>query len=326
MKKIIFSLCFLVFTICCVRVATSFAEVEKVPQGTKSFRTILDEPRTSIFVFPDAYKDKSPVNKESLKKVFLTLTQLWGGTKVRWSEVYSVFKETKGTWVGDTSVAVTAVQSLYKNGKVIEVFKTTYLVSVEFTHDVSRSVYKMRCTLNDIAVVEAAKEPKKVYKQYERVFLWPPSAKEQDDRILSLFRSEYNSGYGRLVKYKKTEKYHSEIVTSLNKVYIQQMLRQNVPAKRSKLRVVEDGVFWGETPLVTITAENGKNKITADFDLHYIVSCERNRLVREDVVPYRYLRETFGRSLVRCTLDEVQLQRIPKKTIEEVLKNMRRYF
>lgn len=324
MKKIIFSLFFLVLTIFCVRVVNSVAEVEHVAQDTTSFRTLFNKPLVTTFVSLDAYKDGSPVTREQLKNAFVDM-MVWkykNGIGVVRYKAYSIFKEMKTAWVGDTSAAVTLVQSLYKNGKAIDELKTTYFFTFEYMHDASKSVYEVRCTVNDMAVEVREKEPKKVFNRYKNASMWPPSVNEQDEKVLSLFDKEYRSFFNNSIHYKKIENYHAEIVTSLENSYIQQMLGQHVPAKRSELRVVENGVFWGNTPLITITPENGQNKITADFDLHYTVSMNGKRLAKADVVPYKYLRETFGRSLARCDSDEVQLQTIQKYTVEEYLKKL----
>ena len=324
MKKIIFSLFFLVLTIFCVRVVNSVAEVEHAAQDTTSFRTLFNKPLVTTFVSLDAYKDNSPVTREQLKNAFVNMME-WkykNGIGVERYKAYSIFKEIKTSWIGDTSAAVTLVLSLYKNGKAIDVIKTTYFFALEYMHDASKAVYEVRCTVNDMAVDVTAKEPKKVFNRYKSAVMWPPSAKEQDEKVLSLFEKDYRSFFNNSIHYKKIENYHAEIVTSLENSYIQQMLGRHVPAKRSELRVTENGVFWGDTPLITITPENGQNKITADFDLHYVVSMDGKRLAKADVVPYTYLRETFGKSLARCDPDEVQLQTIQKYTVEEYLKKL----
>ncbi len=324
MKKIIFSLFFLVLTIFCARVTSSVAEVEPVAQNKTSFRTLFNEPLVTTFVSLDAYKDNSPVTREQLKNAFVDM-MVWkykNGVGVVRYKAYSIFKEMKAAWVGDTSAAVTLVQSLYKNGKAIDEIKTTYFFTLEYVHDASKSVHEVRCSVNDMAVEVAAKAPKKVFDRYKNAPMWPPSAKEQDKRVLSLFDKEYRSFFNHSIHYKKIENYHAEIVTSLENSYIQQMLGQHVPAKRSDLRVTENGVLWGDTPLITITSENGQKKITADFDLHYTVSMNGKRLAKADGVPYKYLRETFSRSLTRCESGEVQLETIQKYTVEEYLKKL----
>lgn len=324
MKKIIFSLSFLVLTIFCVCVENSIAEIEHSAQDTTSFRTLFNKPLVTTFVSLDAYKDNSPVTREQLKNAFVNMME-WkykNGIGVERYKAYSIFKEIKTAWIGDTSAAVTLVQSLYKNGKEIDVIKTTYFFTLEYMHDASKAVYEVRCTVNDMAVDVTAKEPRKVFNRYKSAVMWPPSAKEQDEKVLSLFDKEYRSFFNNSIHYKKIENYHAEIVTSLENSYIQQMLAQHVPAKRSELRMTENGVFWGDTPLITITPENGQNKITADFDLHYTVSMNGKELAQADIVPYEYLRKTFANSLARCDSDEVQLQTIQKYTVEEYLKKL----
>lgn len=324
MKNNIFTLFFLVLTICCVRVTYSVAETAQPSQETTFYRTLYSDPLATTFVSLDAYKDKTLVTKEQLKNAFEEM-MAWkykSGVGVVRYKAYSIFKEMKATWVGDTSAAITLIQSLYKNGKAIDLIKTTYFFTLEYTHDVAKSVYEVRCTVNDMVVESTAKEPVQIFNRYRNASMWPPSAKEQDENVLSFFDKEYRSFFNGTVRFKRVEKYHVETVTSLEKKYIQQMLQQHLPAKRSDLRVTEDGTFWGDTPIITITQEEGLSKVTADFDLHYTVSMNGRRLAKADSVPYRYLRKTFAKSLARCDSKEVQLKTIRKYTIQEYLKKL----
>lgn len=324
MKKNIFSLLFLVLIICCVRVPYSVADSAHTYKDTVSYRTLYNNPLVTTFVSLDAYKDKTPVTKEHLKNAFVKM-MAWkyeNGVGVVRYKAYSIFKEMKATWVGDTSTAVTLIQSLYKNGKAIDEIKTTYFFTLEYRHNVAKSVYEVRCTVNDMVVDSTEKKPKQVFNRYRNAPMWPPSAKEQDENVLSFFDKEYRSFFNRSVHFKRVEKYHAEITTPLENKYIQQMLGQHLPARRSDLRVTEDGTFWGDTPIITITPENGQNKITADFDLHYTVSMDGKRLAKVDAVPYRYLRKTFARSLPRCESKEVQLKTIRERTVEEYIKKL----
>ncbi|WP_027362279.1 hypothetical protein [Halodesulfovibrio aestuarii] len=322
MKKNILILLFL--AICCNLVMQSVANATPAKKDLTYYRKLYSNPLATTFLSVDAYKDKSPVTKEHLKHAFAEM-MAWkykNGLGVVHYKDYSIFKEMKVTWAGDTSAAISLIQSLYKNDKVIDSLKTTYFFTLDYTHNIEKSLYEVRCIVNDMVVESATKEPEQVFDRHHDTWLWPPSGKEQDEKVLSLFDRESRYFFNRSVRFKRVEKYHAEIVTALDKKYVQQMLRQHIPAKRSDLRVTDDGVFWREIPIITIIQEDGHNKISADFDLHYTVSMDGRQLEKMDAVPYEYLRKTFGKSLVRCDMGEEQLKNIRKYTVEEYLKKL----
>ncbi|SIO24839.1 hypothetical protein [Halodesulfovibrio marinisediminis] len=327
MMKNILSLFFLVLFLCSVNATDSVAQTDSAIQKPVMYRELFAEPRVTTLLSLDAYKDKTPVTKKHLQDAFVSMMDwkaLRSGMVHRYNE-YAIFKELNVSWAGDTNAAVTLIQWLYKNGVAVDYTRTTYFFTLQYIHDATKGVYEVRCSANDMVTESGSETPKRVLNRYRKECMWPPSVEEQDREMLSLFTKEYRYFNNWSVKFKRVEPFHAEVVTTLDKKYIEQMLRQQLPAKRTALRVAEDGVYWGDKQIVTVTQEEGQNRITADFDLHYTISMDGKKLKKADSVPHLYLLKTFKRSLVRCDVKGQELKRIRKYTVEEYLKKLEAY-
>lgn len=312
-------------------VVAAGAAVEPDPQYSDDaqkqavlYRDLLTAPATTTFVSLDAYKDKTPVTRKQLQHSFIEMlrkTNISGGRVLHYHG-YSVFKEFQVTWAGETSAAVTLVQWLYENGAAIDSVRTTYFFTLDYFHDEAKGVYEVKCSVNNMVAELRNNEAVGSLRKYRGAQFWPPVAEEQDSRMLSLFNKEYRYFFNSTVWFDRITPFHKEVTTDLAPEYIEQMLRQQLPAKRTNLAVTKDGAYWGDEQIITITPENGQYRLTADFDVHYTVSMDGVKLQKSDSIPYYYLSKTFAKSLARSSVQRVEMKSISKYTMEEYLRQI----
>jgi len=327
MKKI--SLFFLAMSLCCAVAAGAADEpVSSSDSGAQdasvTYRELLVPPAETTFVSLDVYKDKTPVTRKQLQQAFtemLRKTNISGGQVFQYHG-YSIFKEQHVNWADETSAAVTLVQWLYKNGSAIESTRTTYFFALQYAHDEAKGVYEVHCSANNMVTESRSSESAGVLRKYRGEQFWPPVAEEQDQRMLSLFDKEYRYFFNSTVTFERIKPFRKEVVTALAPEYIEQMLRQQLPAKRTALNVTKEGAFWGDQQIITVFAEKGQYRISADFDLHYTVSMNGVKLRESDKIPYYYLDKTFAKSLSRGSVQRVEMKSIPKYTVEEYLRQI----
>lgn len=329
MMKKVSCLFFLVMSFCFVVAAGAAVEPEiqssdDAEKQAVSYRDLLTAPTTTTFVSLDTYKDKTPVTREQLQHSFIEMlrkTSMFGGRVLQYHG-YSVFKEFHVTWAGETSAAVTLVQWLYENGAAIDSLRTTYFFTLDFSHDEAKGVHEVRCSVNNMVAESRSNESVGSLRKYRGAQFWPPIAERQDIRMLSLFTKEYRYFFNSTVRFDRVQPFREEVVTDLAPEYIEQMLRQQLPAKRTNLTVTKDGAYWGDQQIITITPEGGKYRLTADFDVHYTVSMDGVKLEKKDRVPYYYLSKTFVKSLTRSSVQRVEMKSISKYTMEEYLRQI----
>lgn len=328
MKKVS-CLFFLMMSFCFVVAAGAAVESDSQPSDgaqkqAVSYRDLLTAPATTTFVSLDAYKDKTPVTYEQLQHSFIEMlrkTNISGGRVLQYHG-YSVFKEFHVTWAGETSAAVTLVQWLYENGAPIDSIRTTYFFTLGYSHDEAKGVHEVRCSVNNMVAELRSNEGVGSLRKYRGAQFWPPLAEEQDSRMVSLLNKEYRYFFNSTVRFDRVEPFHEEVITDLAPEYIVQMLRQQLPAKRTNLTVTNDGAFWGDEQIITITPEDGQYRVTGDFTMHYTVSMDGVKLRKSDNVPYSYLSKTFAKSLARSSVQRVEMKSISKYTMEEYLRQI----
>lgn len=314
------SLCVL----CCIFILCVSSSMAFASEGRVSYRMLQHNGGATTFYTASTFEDGTPVSKQMLKEAFARM-MAWKyvhSNIVSTYETYSIFKEVFSTWAGDNSATVTLAQYLYKNGKVLNTMKTTYIFDVQYSYDIEKQKHKIHCIVNDMAVENSSHKMQRIVSRYGGYQFWPPLAKAQDEFVLQAFNKEASTLLNTFVQYKKMEKYHYETITSLDIQFIRQMLRQQLPEKRTALRVTDDGVFWGDTPIVTVTETDGGHRITIDFDVHYTVTHRGRKVALRDAVPFNYLRETVAKSLSRGTYKQIDVQAINKYSMQEYLEHI----
>ncbi|MCT4626959.1 hypothetical protein [Halodesulfovibrio sp.] len=319
MKKNSIGVLFFVVTWCCLQ-SLSFAA--SAAQEKITCRPITVAVPKTVFYAPDTFHDGSFVTKDALKKAFSTtmVAHYAKDNSVSKYKTYSIFSELKPTWAGDNSAAVTLNQYLYENGKVLDSTSTTYIFNVQYKHDKDKKRFEVRCIVNDMAVEAVSTAQRKIYDKLYGVVFWPQDENRQDEHVLKFFVRAMQTFAKNSVQTQKVVNLHYEAVTALGTQHIRQLLQQEIPAMHSSLRVTEEGVYWGDALIVTVTPQGSLHKITVNFDAHYVITPDAQMVLKKDTIPLEYLRKTVQYVLPRGTYIEENVEAIHKRPVAELFK------